>query len=87
MFVKMEDFIVEDAMQAALSYAEQQVERIKKSCWAMYKAPYLLGTRDMREADRQDRKRLFFHLFEIIFPDNVVSTLGPDNFRRSLLVG
>ena len=53
----------------------------------MYKAPHLLGTRDMREADRQDRKRLFFHLFEIVFPDNVVSTIGPDDFRRSLLVG
>lgn len=85
MFIRMTDFIIQDALNRALSNAEKKVERIKKICWGTYKAPYLLGTRDMREANHKDRFYMYFHFFEIICPNEVVSVIGPSRYRRSLL--
>lgn len=87
MFIRMTDFILEGALNEQLSHAAQKYSRIKCTNWALYKAPYLLGTRDMREATPTEKARVYDQFFSIIFPQNVISFRNEGRFKRVALAG
>ena len=87
MFIRMTDFIVPDAVNEQLSHAAQKYHRLYCTNWALYKAPYLLGTRNIGEATPSEKLQVYNRFFSIIFPHYVISMRNVGQFRRATLAG
>ena len=87
MFIRMTDFILEGAVNKQLSYAAQKYHRLESTNWALYKAPYLLGTRNIGEATPSEKSQVYNRFFSIIFPHYVISMRNVGQFRRATLAG
>ena len=87
MFIRMTDFIVPDAVNEQLSHAAQKYHRLYCTNWALYKAPYLLGTRNIGEATPSEKSQVYNRFFSIIFPHYVISMRKFGQFRRATLAG
>ena len=87
MFIRMTDFIVPDAVSEQLSHAAQKYHRLYCTNWALYKAPYLLGTRNIGEATPSEKSQVYNRFFSIIFPHYVISMRNVGQFRRAILAG
>ena len=87
MFIRMTDFIVPDAVNEQLSHAAQKYHRLYCTNWALYKAPYLLGTRNIEEATPSEKSQVYNRFFSIIFPHYVISMRNVGQFRRATLAG
>ena len=83
----MTDFIVPDAVNEQLSHAAQKYHRLYCTNWALYKAPYLLGTRNIGEATPSEKSQVYNRFFSIIFPHYVISMRNVGQFRRAILAG
>ena len=87
MFIRMTDFIVPDAVNEQLSHAAQKYHQLYCTNWALYKAPYLLGTRNIGEATPSEKSQVYNRFFSIIFPHYVISMRNVGQFRRATLAG
>ena len=87
MFIRMTDFIVPDAVNEQLSHAAQKYHRLYCTNWALYKAPYLLGTRNIGKATPTEKSQVYNKFFSIIFPHYVISMRNVGQFRRVTLAG
>ena len=83
----MTDFIVPDAVNEQLSHAAQKYHRLYCTNWALYKAPYLLGTRNIGKATPTEKSQVYNKFFSIIFPHYVISMRNVGQFRRVTLAG
>ena len=87
MFIRMTDFIVPDAVNEQLSHAAQKYHRLYCTNWALDKAPYLLGTRNIGEATPSEKSQVYNRFFSIIFPHYAISMRNVGQFRRVTLAG